>query len=283
MLLYTAEHTSCVNYDKRKSPALSVHEFKKGESIEKDFFDTSIIFTLSGRCLISFGRELDWELDSRKMVLFPPGSQALIRFPQQTTLVVSRFEDSIRLCECFPIEKLYSDGNAEKQNLLTPLDIHTEIQDFFRQYIRQYQNGLKCMYYAELKNKELFLLLRAYYKKEALAEFFSPMLTPNARFSNFIYQNYRKVGSVNELIELSEYSVSGFKKQFQKTFGTSASEWLREQKVKHIYHELNCSKLSIKELCYKFDFASVSGFHAFCKSHFGLPPGEIRKKLYSPQ
>lgn len=241
---------------------------------------TAISFLLSGKYLLSVGKEVGREVIAGKMLLFPPGSLIRVEFLADSTVTVSREHEIMRLCECFPIEKLYQEGRTVKPAALSILDIHGEMQSFLDHYIRQYTNGLKCIYYAELKNKELFFLLRAYYRKEDLAGFFAPLLTKDLRFSYFVYQNYRKVNSVQELIALSSYSVSGFKKRFQETFGTSASEWLRDKRAKNIFHDLNCSPLSIKELCYKFDFASVSSFNAFCKSHFGLPPGGIRKRNY---
>lgn len=73
--------------------------------------------------------------------------------------------------------------------------------------------------------------------------------------------------------------IAGFKKQFQKVFGTSASEWMSQQKATRVFQDLNNSPLSIKELAYKHDFSSVSAFSSFCKQKFGIPPGKIRLNI----
>lgn len=95
---------------------------------------------------------------------------------------------------------------------------------------------------------------------------------------NLMYQNYRGVKNVRELAGLSLYSESGFKKQFQKVFGSPPSDWLRTQKASLIFHDLNCSDLSIKELSDKYEFATVSSFTTFCQHLFGKTPGQIRSK-----
>ncbi len=284
MLLYVKEHTSCFNYNRKGESALEVFNYENGDFIEKDSFDNSIVFITSGSCRVSSGTFLNTEIADKKILLFPPGAHFQIEFMEKSTIIICHATELVRLCECTPIEKLLpekSSGHFSPE--FNMLDINGQIEGFLNEFIKHTNNGLKCIYYSELKNKELFYLLRAYYKKEDLARFFQPLLSNDARFTQFIYKNYRKVNSVQELTELSFYSVSGFKKQFTKVFGVSASEWMREQKAKNIYHELNCSSLTIKELCHKYEFASVSSFNAFCKQHFGLPPGEIRKQLMVEQ
>lgn len=157
------------------------------------------------------------------------------------------------------------------------LTINDRIYKFVELMQECVDDGLKCEYYFEIKIKELFFLLRTYYSKEELLGFFSPLLSHNARFMNLMYQN-RNAKSVYELVDISMYSESGFKKQFQKVFGTSASTWLRNQKASLIYRDLHCSELSIKELADKYDFSSVSSFSTFCQSKFELPPGQIRAR-----
>ena len=271
MLLYVKEHTSCFNYNRKGESALEVFNYENGDFIEKDSFDNSIVFITSGSCRVSSGTFLNTEIADKKILLFPPGAHFQIEFMEKSTIIICHATELVRLCECTPIEKLLpekSSGHFSPE--FNMLDINGQIEGFLNEFIKHTNNGLKCIYYSELKNKELFYLLRAYYKKEDLARFFQPLLSNDARFTQFIYKNYRKVNSVQELTELSFYSVS-------------ASEWMREQKAKNIYHELNCSSLTIKELCHKYEFASVSSFNAFCKQHFGLPPGEIRKQLMVEQ
>jgi len=95
-----------------------------------------------------------------------------------------------------------------------------------------------------------------------------------------MYQNYRDVNSVQELASLSNYSLSGFKKQFQRVFGTSASEWMSDQKAVLVFQDLNNSPLSIKELADNHGFSSVSAFSTFCQNKFGMPPGKLRLNVH---
>jgi len=84
------------------------------------------------------------------------------------------------------------------------------------------------------------------------------------------------VKSVRELADIANYCLSGFKKQFRKVFGTSASEWMSNQKAVRVFQDLNSSPLSIKELSDRHGFSSVSAFSTFCQQKFGMPPGKIK-------
>jgi len=158
------------------------------------------------------------------------------------------------------------------------LDINDRISMYIEHFVLCVDDGIRCSYYFETKMKELFFMLRAYYTKEELAGFFSPLVSKDSLFMNLMYKNYRKVKSVQELADISMYSTSGFKKQFNKVFGTSASEWLSDQKAALIFQDLNNPSLNIKEIAYKYDFSSVSSFSSFCLNKFGLPPGKMKKE-----
>lgn len=277
-LLYPQEHFSCYNYEKGKNATLEILNIPKGFHLDRMLHDTEIVFMLGGKFTLSYAKIVNMEINPGKIMLFPPGSQVNAVALEETRLIICRIRGILQLCECISLEHMYTNRGKDVKEGFHMLTINDRINKFVELMQECVDDGLKCGYYFETKMKELFFLLRAYYTKEELAEFFSPLLSHNARFMNIMYQNYRNVKSVQELANISMYSESGFKKQFQKVFGTSASDWLRNQKASLIFHDLNCSELSIKELADKHDFSSVSAFTTFCQSKFGLPPGQIRSR-----
>lgn len=96
-------------------------------------------------------------------------------------------------------------------------------------------------------------------------------------FSDFIYSNYRKVRNVQELADLSFYSLSGFEKKFRRTFGISASKWLKQKLSMEILYEITKTSKQFKEISLDLGFSSPSHFNNFCKSLLGKTPREIRK------
>lgn len=274
-LLYMQEHFSCNNYEKGKNAALEILDIPQGKLINRTLHDTEIVFMLSGQFTLSYDKILNMEVNPGVIMLFPPGSQVRAFSVKDTRFIICRIRGLLQLCECISLEHIYTQDARKVKEDFHMLTINDRIYKFVELMQECVDDGLKCGYYFETKMKELFFLLRAYYTKEDLLMFFSPLLSHNARFMNLMYQN-RNVKSVQELAGISMYSESGFKKQFYKVFGTSASDWLRDQKASLVYHDLNCSELSIKELADKYNFSSASSFTTFCQSKFGHPPGQIR-------
>ncbi|NDV60426.1 AraC family transcriptional regulator [Bacteroides sp. 519] len=278
-LLYPKEHFNCFNYEKGKNASLEILKVDKGGLIERDLFTTEIVFVISGNFILNYGKVIDLEVTRGKILFFPPGSHVHAEVMEDTHIIICRIRGIVQLCECVSLEHIFS--NTEKsiaKNDFHMLNINDKLEKFIDFLIECSEEGLKCSYYFETKMKELFFLLRAYYSKEELKAFFTPLLSHNSTFMNLMYKNYRNVKNVKGLAEVSLYSESGFKKQFQKVFGTSASDWLRNQKASLIFHDLNCSEMSIKELADKYDFSSVSSFTTFCQNVFNKTPGQIRNK-----
>ncbi|NDV64842.1 helix-turn-helix domain-containing protein [Bacteroides sp. 224] len=277
-LLSPQEHFSCYNYDKGQNAALEILMQPTESTIERDLVDTEIVFVVDGHFKLSFSKFVDLDIPKGKILFFPPGSHIKADFTDETHLIICRTRGIFQLCECLPIEYLYNTYGNKKSNRFQMLDINERIYRYIDDFVQCVNDGLYCTYYFSTKIKELFFLLRAYYSKEDLAAFFEPLMSPNSRFMDLMYKNHRKVKNVQELAQISMYSSSGFKKQFSKVFGTSASEWLREQKAALIFQDLNNSSLNIKELADKYQFSSVSSFSTFCQGKFGISPGKIRKK-----
>jgi AraC-like DNA-binding protein len=127
--------------------------------------------------------------------------------------------------------------------------------------------------------KELFFLLRAYNTKEDLADFFSPLLTDDMDFYNFVLNNYQSIKTVKELAFLADYSLTGFEKRFKKVFGMSAHQWMKNQLSSSLYHEISCSRKSFTEISDMFGFSSSAHLSNFCKAVFGATPSAIRREI----
>lgn len=277
---YAQEHFCCLNHEKGKNVTLEIFDIPQGQFVERKLLETEIVFILKGKFALSYAKLLNTKIAADNIMLFPPGSQVKIYALEKTNLIIFRVRGILQLCECVSLQHLYTSNNKDYKEDFHMLAINYRISKFIELLMECVNDGLKCSYYYEIKMKELFFLLRAYYSKEELAKFFSPLLSHNAQFMNLMYQNFRNVKTVQELADISLYSESGFKKQFYKVFGTSASEWMRNQKASLILHDLNCSELSIKELADKYNFSSVSSFSTFCQNKLGLPPGQIRANSF---
>lgn len=278
-ILYPQEHFSCYNYAKGQDAVLEIIRKKAGEIIERDLANTELVFLIEGHLVLSYAKHIDLDIPQGKILLFPPGCHATVRFLEDTYVIICRVHGVVQLCDCLPLEKLHREFEGKFAEDFYMLNINERIYEYIDHFVKCAEDGLLCAYYLTTKMKELFFLLRAYYSKEDLAAFFTPLMSKDSQFMNLMYKNYRNVKRVQELADIAMYSPSGFKKQFTKIFGTSASEWLSNQKAALIFQDLNNSELSIKELADKYDFSSVSSFSNFCMNKFGRPPGKMKKNI----
>ncbi len=277
-LLYAAEHTSCLNYDGGQSPLIEIKHMPLGQVWETSIIENGIFFITEGQLKFSCGDIKEDILSKGKMVLLPSGTRLSILAEKDTSVTVFRLRSHIQLCDRYSLEQLLKEkviNKVEEQNYLDINEVIWKYLDMLHRYIA---SGLKCILFFEIKLKELLYILRAYYTKKELLVLFRPLLTNDTRFSDFILRYHHKAKTVKELASLTHYSVSGFEKRFKKAFNVSPAQWLTQQKAKNIFHEINCNMKTLKEISLEYDFASPAHLNKFCKLHFGMTPGRIRKQ-----
>jgi AraC-like DNA-binding protein len=171
---------------------------------------------------------------------------------------------------------MQQDGNDLEKCLKLP--IKKNIVRYLTLLSNCLRDGLDSICFFELKRRELFLLLSAYYTKRELSGFMQSLLSRNLQFKKFVLNNYLAANNVRELAALANYSTSGFIKKFQKYFDESPYKWMQKQKAKRILIEINEGVKSLQEIANEYKFSSYQHFAVFCKNLLGLPPSEIYKK-----
>lgn len=280
-LLYPEEHTSCFHYQKGKDNIIQKIEVLKGEKCRIPSNMNKIIFLLKGRLSVSFEKHLNQRVLAGEFFFFPPQDHYICEAVESATLLLFTLNIDINFCDHSSLEMLVEKGRQHFQKEFVVLKTNNILKQYLDLLVDYETDGLKCTYLFELKIKELLFLLRAYYTKESLYAFFSPMLTNDVEFSNKVHQNYIKIKSVKELAKLLNYSPSGFEKRFKRVFGMPAYQWIKTKKARSIYHEINCTKKTFSEIGFEYGFSSSSYFNDFCKANFGMTPGEIRSKNFS--
>ncbi len=125
----------------------------------------------------------------------------------------------------------------------------------------------------------MLYLIHAYYPQEDCLKFFSQILSPNVKFSEYVRTNWMNYGNVKEFAAGIHMSPQQFSNRFRKVFGTTPHDWVIQQKAKRIYQDICRSDLPLKEIALKYEFSSQANFFHFCKHVFGNTPGQIRKSL----
>lgn len=278
-LLYKAEHTRCFNYEKSSSPIVEKKLLQNNQRWNIESIMNKMIYVAEGECEFSYNQYRNKIVSAKQMIVIPAGATIAVDTKKSSKIYTLRLDDIKNLCECFSLDMLLQEESEDDEHTdnLFRLEANDRIIAFFEQWGVLIDDALLCKYFLKLKTKELFYLLRAFHTKDDLLKFFYPVLSNDMTFSDFVLRNHFKVKTVNELADMANYSLSGFQKRFKKVFGVSAYNWMKEEKLKSVFHEINNTPHTFKEISSKFGFSSPSHFNDFCKTNFGYTPGILRK------
>ena len=278
-LFYKEEHTDCFLYDSCETPIITYLQKAKGEELQVSEAYNRIFFLLNGKINFLYGHT-KYVFEEGTFILIPRGHEYTMNIEEDSSLVVVNAHHKINFCEHFPLEILHklNKGLNYKSETIHPLKINNTLSLYLTNVISTITVGLKCKYFHDIKQRELFYYLRAFYPKNDLVAFFTPILNDDNEFAEMIYQNYESVKGLTELAALTHYSLSGFKKRFLKVFGTSPYTWMEQEKAKKIHYEINCTQKPFKEIAAKYNFYSSSHFNSFCNKMYGMSPAKLRKK-----
>ncbi|MDR1344282.1 MAG: helix-turn-helix domain-containing protein [Tannerellaceae bacterium] len=278
-LLYREEHLTCLHYDNNPGPAIELKEITGGLVLNKHPRRNIIVFLLEGELAYMRDGFPPGRMEKGRMLLLPPEKQTGFAAVQRAKVLIIRLNNEIRFCEC------YLEGNLLRETAGTEgqhqepftLRMNPAMEAYVESLLLCLEKGLKCEYYFSTKIRELFYLFRAFYTKRELALFFQDVLETDSYFFYFVKRNHRDHGTVTGLATAMNMSLQSFEKQFKTVFGMPAYQWMIQQKAGDIYNALCSGQIPLKELAYRFGFASKSSFSDFVRKNLGTPPGEIRK------
>jgi AraC-like DNA-binding protein len=277
-LCHVEEHTSCSRYSTQE-PTIEICELKAGKNMQFDSDSNQIIFVIKGVIDISSKKIQNKKVKTEESFLVPLHSPYVITAMEDTSIMILKLKLSITFCDRLPLELLLETyGKIKKDTNIGVLESNQRLTDFVNMLQEYIKDGLKCTFFFDIKIREFLFLIRAYYDRNAVFNFFKPIYSTDFIFSNNVYRNLERVKTVKEMAELLDYSLSGFEKKFKKVFNLSPYQWMQEQKAKKIYHEIHCSKKTFTEMAFEYDFSSPAHFNVFCKLFFGCTPGDLRKE-----
>ena len=277
-LLYKEEHQSCLNYRVTQAANIRLLHLNKDTRQIVDTSQPILIFVLKGEVLVT--------TDNYNQVLHTAGhfslqtrnSSTYVQVVQDSVVISFHTPHDISLCDRFSVQQLPQYLPKDFRYTFGLLPIRPRLQEYLTVLCNLLEDGLGCVHFHELKLRELFILLRAYYNKVELATFFYPLIGKNRDFKDFVFENYLKVATLNEFARLANTSIDTFKRRFKETFGEPAYKWMTQRKVEHVYRDLTLSLKTIPEIAEEYHFSSVPYLTTFCKQHLGKTPQQIRNE-----
>jgi AraC-like DNA-binding protein len=275
-VFYLDEHRSCGSYISDYHIGFKNCQIKQGEFIVPANKEYHCLFFLINGQVDLFYESQTYHLRKDTIWLIPMSSDYKICANTDTVLILSYFDKPVDLCEELALESL-SVLLEQKSNTFT-LKINKPLKSFLSTMIFYINEGISCKHFHEIKQKELFYLMRYFYTKTDIAGLFAPIISKNLDFKNKVLANYLNVSSVKELAQICNCSLSSFNRIFKKNFNENPYFWLQNQRIKYITGRLSDKNIPLGQIVDEFRFSSPSHFTIFCKKHLNLTPSQFRKQ-----
>jgi AraC-like DNA-binding protein len=206
---------------------------KKGGTIVEQFFDASF-------CLVIFFISDEFICDTLK---------------RRTTPITSQWKETEPVTSIYKNEKIeaffssmlsYFDGNFDPDQSLV-----------------------------ELKFRELILTIADEKENAGLISYFSSLLQEPqsaASLQRVMDDNYCFNLKLEAYAQLTNRSLSAFKRDFKKHFNTTPGKWLLEKRLNHSMHLLTNLDKTVSEAAFESGFENSSHFSRSFKERFGVSP-----------
>ncbi|MCC8035193.1 MAG: helix-turn-helix transcriptional regulator [Rikenellaceae bacterium] len=242
---------------------------------------SEIVFVLEGAAYMDTRNLRNVYISKGMSVMLPIGSSYRLQVFDTLEVLICALDENVRLGDHFTFETILAEAQ-EKNQTYRPLQMNDKLWQFVSTTLNYMRDGLQNENFLRMKVVEMFHIFRAYYPRESITQFFLPLLTKDAKFANFIYDNWASAKTLNDLSDMLGLSLSGFTKKFKKVFGVAPYKWIMDKKAERIYSDLKMTDKSLKDLSQEYNFCSVQHFCDYCKKKFGISPGRLRHRAHLP-
>lgn len=279
-LQYTSEHTGCVYYATEDTSLFRTYRLEAGERLpELNRSTGSLLYVVEGSLETEGAAAAGQTAEAGRLLFLSQGEVFRGRAAGRAVVLTCGIPFQITFCASYGLSDLRRDvADVARSGAVpaVPVVANDRLRAFFAGLLGTFADGLNCVHYHELKRKELFILLRAYYTKEELYGLFRAILEQNNEFKQFILQYYREAEDVNGLAALANMSVRNFQRKFKAEFSCSVRDWLLARKAEAVLHELRSTDKELMSIAVEHGFSAMSYFTTFCKRNLGMTPSELR-------
>ena len=243
-----------------------------------ELFENCILFVTEGSFQIVNDPDHERPVITNEMIFIPPFTSLKGRALSPLKLILLTFENNNSL-----YQKLNLECQAITCNSVTIgfkiMKINPHIQHFLSSISSYLNDNINCIGLFLNKQSELFYLLKMYYSRDEIINFFCSILCNKNDFKQNVLKNYTRDSSVSDLALKCNMSLKTFTRRFKENFGETPYQWLLKQNIREIRIKLADPNIQIKDIAFEFGFASASHFSNFCKTQMNESPQAIREKI----
>jgi AraC-like DNA-binding protein len=149
----------------------------------------------------------------------------------------------------------------------------------FKSYIRSlepyYTGDLELdETFADIKREELLLILLKSEPNFANI-FFNFGIPGKIDLEEYMNRNFRFNISLERFAFLTGRSLSSYKRDFQKIFGTTPGNWLKKKRLDEAYFQISKKNQKPNDIYLELGFEDLSHFSFVFKKEFGKTPSEV--------
>ncbi len=135
----------------------------------------------------------------------------------------------------------------------------------------------------ELKFKELILTIADDPSNIEVQSFFSSLMNQPQSLSlqRVMNNNHPFNLKLKDYAQLTNRSLSAFKRDFQKQFETTPGKWLMEKRLNHARSLLTNTDKSVSEAAFESGFESPAHFSRAFSRRFGISPAHLKRSILS--
>lgn len=266
-LLNYKEHKACHNYvfDNDSNCGFSLHAINKEEKFVTQN-KNCVVFVLCGKVQLD-SEDLGTKIFEKDNMFFISANSSLCRgiALENTEFIILIIDYAKSLYDKLLFDNLAIYCPAEIVEL-EGLRIHKLLRYFLEGVVLYLRNDLYCRHMHNLKESEFFFIIRAFYEKEQVARFLSPLIFSQNNFKSMVLAKYTNTCSVEELASKCNMTSKTLTRRFKEQFDTTPYQWLIQQKHKYIKISL-AQGASMQKVSDDFGFASVAHFMNYYKKY----------------
>ena len=250
-------------------------KFDEGISIVEEYAHKNyLLFFLKGDFSVYCDQFCNHTFHNNEMVVLPKSSMVKISATSKSQLLAMAFDIPQSNCDKLLFQGL-TPICADMEYNFEPIPIRYPLMPFLETVIHCLRSDLNCTHLHDVKQRELFFLLKGFYKKEEIGTLFHPIIGKELEFRDFVMQNYTKVNNLDQLITLSNMGRTSFFIKFKEEFGTTAKQWMMKQLKKRILGKITEPGICVKQLMKVCNFESEAQLYRYFKQQFQCTPKQL--------
>lgn len=225
-----------------------------------------------------------FEISAGNCVLVRKGAWILEQFFDTGFCLVLFFIPDRFICETLKSRSAPISNTGKHYDAVIPIEVTETLRSFFVSMYAYFSGkNIPDKSLLELKFRELILNIADNPENAAVLSYFCSMLNEPQTVSleRIMQDNYCFNLKLEQYANLSNRSLSAFKRDFQQLFKNTPGKWLLEKRLQHALTLLKNSGKTVAEAAFESGFENSSHFSRSFKQRFGVSPIEARQKQVS--